>query len=115
MKNKDNVNRNMVIGSRIRFFRQLRGLTQTDLAKKAGYTSSGTFSLIERGLSGMSNQKIEETARFLDVHPYILTADNKLTNSELLLLDRLSKIIQRATPNLEEIKKLIDHDFNLTP
>jgi len=54
------------LGEAIRQLRQKRGLTQEDLAHKAGITT-GTLSLIERGHANPTWATIKEIAAGLDV------------------------------------------------
>jgi transcriptional regulator with XRE-family HTH domain len=100
---------NKVVGHRINFFRKLRGITQTELAKALGYTSSGTISLIERGIIGMNKAKIAVAAKVLSVHPWVLTTEESLSDNQLILLNKFIKILkQPANPALPSIKNLIE-------
>jgi DNA-binding XRE family transcriptional regulator len=49
---------NKIVGERLRFFRELHNITQTEIAQKLGYTSTGTWSLIENGIRGLNKTKM---------------------------------------------------------
>ena len=84
-KHKDTISSyNIRVGKRLRFFRELRKLNQTDLAIPLGYKSSGAWSLIESGERGLNKAKITQAARILGTFPEILTTDTDLTDEELI-------------------------------
>lgn len=57
------------VGLKIKTLRRLAGLTQTELAKKLGYSSSGTISLIESEKRGMTLDKLFLASKILNVPP----------------------------------------------
>lgn len=67
-------------GRRVRMYRELKGLTQEELAVKAGYVvgknPSGTISKIERGCMEITQSKCAELAKALDIKPYQLFMDD---------------------------------------
>lgn len=70
----------MTVGDRIRQQREEKGITQLELAKRIGYTTTGAISLIESGKRDISIDKVREIAKALDVTPHWLMgwADNPL-------------------------------------
>ncbi len=103
-------NYNKLIGERIRFFRKLRGVSQIELAKALGYTSSGTISRIERDGSGMHKSKILQAAKHLAVHPYVLTAEENLNGEQLILLNKFMRILKLSDENsLNSIRTLLEN------
>lgn len=58
-----------VIGERIRNLRQKLGLTQEELAKRAGYTSRSTINKMEKGLIDITQSKFVRLSKILGVTP----------------------------------------------
>lgn len=103
---------NIRIGGRVKFFRELRGMSQLELAAAIGYKSSGAISLIERGERGMNKTNIKKAARTLAVHPYVLTAEETLTGDQLILLNQFMRILKdpNQAPHFKDIKRHIEKD-----
>lgn len=59
----------MTIADRIRNTREEQGLTQTDLAKRMGYSTKTTISRIESSGDNVSRKTIERVAEALHVKP----------------------------------------------
>lgn len=97
---------NKRIGARIKFFRELRNLTQLDLAVPLGYKSSGAFSLIESGERGLNKTKISKAAQLLGTYPEVLTCSVDLTKEQLIDLDKFLHI--RTNPQHESYDKLME-------
>lgn len=62
----------MTVGERIKMQRELKGMSQLELAKKIGYATKGTVSLIESGKRDVTIDKVIEIAKALDVTPHWL-------------------------------------------
>lgn len=60
------------VGHNIRKFRKLRGMTQKELAEKAGYTNDTAISRIENGLWFPSDEKLKVLADILQTTPGVL-------------------------------------------
>ena len=88
---------NEIVGRRLRYLREYRKMTQEELARYLGYTSSGTMSLIEAGERGMSKRRIIEAARKLDVHPYVLQTPDEIPHDKLILVSEIIKIVLDPT------------------
>jgi len=84
---KETKSYNVRVGNRLKLFRELKGLTQADVALPLGYTSSGAFSLIESGERGLNRTKLVQAAKLLDTFPEVLTAEASLTKQELIDLN----------------------------
>jgi len=84
---------NVLIGKRIKFFRELAGMTQEEFSKCLGYKSSGIISMIERGVRGMKKSKMVEAAKCLNVHQHILSIENDIPNEYLVLLNDIAKLM----------------------
>lgn len=100
---------NEIVGHRIKFFRRLVGMSQTELADKLGYTSSGTISLIERGKIGMNKAKVAMAAKIVGVHPLVLTTEEKLNDEQLVYLNKFIKVIkQPQSAALNSLKNILN-------
>jgi len=78
VKLKDVMKMVETIGSRVRFFRELRGFTQDRLAKESGL-GSRFISSLERWAARYRNptsEKMEAIAKVLEIHPGLLFKDN---------------------------------------
>ena len=62
----------MTVGQRIKLKREEKGLSQLDLARKVGYETKGSISMIEAGKRDISLDKVREIAKALDVTPHWL-------------------------------------------
>lgn len=88
---KDRVNER--IGSRIRKYRKRIGMTQTELAKAVGYTSSGMMSQVENGLVGVEISKLQKIAKVLGVHPGALIAFEEFDDQALAALMKFEHLL----------------------
>ena len=63
-------------GKRVKAYREALGMTQGELAVKAGYTDganpAATVSKIERGLMDITQSKCYDIAKALEIEPYQL-------------------------------------------
>lgn len=66
MKKQSGQNIKKSFGKKIQYYRKLKGLTQSDLAKAIGKTEE-TVSNIERGLNSTTLESIEKIAKSLSV------------------------------------------------
>ena len=57
------------IGKKIKYFREVLGMTQEELAKKLGYKSKTTIAKIELGTNDISQSKVVEFAKALNTTP----------------------------------------------
>lgn len=98
-----------MIGHRIKFFRELRGMKQEEFAEKMEYESgSSMISQIETGGTAMSIEKCVKAAQILNVNAAVLLTENDYSDDDLVVLDRfLSLLGNHSSPNLEAIKTLI--------
>lgn len=63
---------NALFGSRVRFYREKKKLTQKELATKLGYTASATIGRIENGQQTIPLSKLPDFCVALDVQPFDL-------------------------------------------
>ena len=65
----------MTIGEKIKEIRELKGMTQLELAQKCGYKDRSTIAKIESGTNDIPRNKLLAIAKALDVTPGELLAD----------------------------------------
>lgn len=97
---------NKRVGARIRVFREMRGLSQIELATALGYKSTGAFSLIENGARGLNKTKLNLAAKILGTYPEVLQANEELSTEELIDLNTLMQI--RKDPKHPRHKMLLN-------
>jgi len=81
------------LGRRLRYLREYRKITQEDLGKHLGYTSSGTISRVEAGEIWMSKERVIKAAGKLEVHPYILQTADEIPHDKLILISEIIKVV----------------------
>lgn len=79
-------------GNRVREYRIARGMSQNELAIKAGYTSRSTIAKIESGKADVPRSKIVQIAQALGVDPVALTLDVQPTQEDIDLARRIARI-----------------------
>lgn len=103
-------------GMRIKARREELGMTQDELAKKLGYKSRSSINKIELGERKLTQSKIVDIAKALDVSPlYILgleethPADSIVPrdDDEAVLLDSFRKLSDEGRRKLLETAKLV--------
>ena len=86
MTEEERKNYLLAFGRRVRYYRELLGYTQEELAVKVGYVAgknpSGTISKIERGVMEITQSKVADLAKALQIEPYQLFIDE--TTSRLV-------------------------------
>jgi transcriptional regulator with XRE-family HTH domain len=110
MKKKGGNVFHIFLGPRILFFRNQIDLKQIQLARALGYKSTGTISRIEKGQIGMTQEKLLQAAKILNVHPFVLQTPVDLSFEKLILLSKFMTILERSDDftNYEAIKTLIE-------
>ena len=68
----------MKLGEKIRLLRERKGLSQTELAKAAGYESRSSISKIEKGDSDPSQKALARIAAVLEVRPSDLISEESV-------------------------------------
>jgi transcriptional regulator with XRE-family HTH domain len=107
-KNLSSVDMRRIMGKKIRLLRELNDITQVDLAKLLGYSSTGTISLIENGIKGMKNVAVIKAAGFFRVHPAVLFSPTDLDKDELKILSAVMNLLDENRRNPEKMKPYID-------
>ena len=89
------------MGKKIKRFRQLREITQIELAKLLGYTSTGTLSQIENGLRGIDIDKLPKLAQILEVPVPVLVSDIDMSEADVRLLIKLIDLLKNKNKSKE--------------
>jgi len=92
------------LNERIKYLRELRKMTQSELAKKAGVTQ-GSLAHFESGKNSPSVQTLMALARALDISPAIF-----FTSDEVLVFD-LKKISARYK-TIDQLPDKLYRDLN---
>lgn len=92
------------LNERIRYLRDLRKLTQTDLAKKAGITQ-GSLAQLESGKSSPSVATLMSLASALEISPAIF-----FVTDEVLVFDL--KKIREKYKSLDQLPDRLYRDLN---
>lgn len=91
-------------GKRVKAKRIEAGLTQEELAKKAGYTSRSSINKIELGFVDLPQSKVLAIANALLTTPAYLTGwDETPTSQNILQLDNIRPISTQRIPMLGKI------------
>jgi len=116
----------MTLGEKIRYYRELQGMSQDELAQKTGYSTRSAISRIEAGGRDLNQRKILIFAMALHVDPVVLLPDteksdlhdlpeydadgNKLewTDEEYKRADLLNEMETVDVAKYEAIKAVID-------
>jgi transcriptional regulator with XRE-family HTH domain len=98
-----------MLGRKIKALRTAKGITQVELAKALGFTSSGAISQVEAGHRGLSLESILMAAKALDVHPGVLTAPDEMDRDDMELVSATFRLFEKrkVCPHIEEIRKIL--------
>ncbi|MBQ8476356.1 helix-turn-helix transcriptional regulator [bacterium] len=94
------------LGKRVKLFRELKNLTQEELAEQIG-VNSRTVSLIERGLNFVTADTLNSLALALDVSPKKLFDFDDEYNFSTNIKDRLLELINDNNDKVYTIYKIV--------
>jgi len=100
---------NKVLGEKIRNLREIKGVSQMDLAYHLGYESTGAISQIENGIRGMGKRKMLQAAKFFGIHESILFSDKQFTRDQLEVFINLTTLIEKSpdSHHYEVVKSIL--------
>lgn len=105
----------MNTGERIKRRREELGMTQTELAKKIGYSSYSTIAKIESGDNNLKQSKIKAFADALETTPaYIMGWDNEEPPQPAYYLDDDARAAAEFLHHNPEYKVLFDAVRNVS-
>lgn len=100
--------KNETMYDRIKRLREEQGMSQTELAKKCGYSNRSTITKIEKGERNLSSGKIQKIANALGVKPSVLMDGedeiNDISSEILALLEAMPE--QKRENAIEYLKFL---------
>lgn len=112
----------LTIGDRIKIRREELGMTQLELAEKAGFKSKSSINKIELGVQGLSQSKIKAVAEALRIRPSDLMG---WRDDEQPLPEEIKRIDKKQFPLLgdvacgvprfadEQIELYVEHGTNI--
>jgi len=110
-----------MLGKKIKTLRTARGITQVELARALGFTSTGAISQVENGLRGLMLESIINAAKVLDVHPVFLMDPDDIESDNCELISAMLRLFEkrRQEPELadrviEELRAVLLKDDSFT-
>ena len=110
-----------MLGKKIKTLRTARGITQVELARALGFTSTGAISQVENGLRGLMFESIINAAKVLDVHPVFLMDPDDIESDDCELISAMLRLFEkrRQEPELadrviEELRAVLLKDDSFT-
>jgi transcriptional regulator with XRE-family HTH domain len=97
-----------MLGKKIKALRTGRGITQVELAKALGFTSTGAISQVESGQRGLTFESILSAAKVLDVHPVFLMTPDYIELADFRLIEAMLKLCARRWQQPELVDKKIE-------
>ena len=95
----------VLIGMKIKNYRQMRRMSQQELAEKVGYTNKGMISQVESGKVNLAMDKLAKIAKALNVPLY------DLMKEEIALLDSSNGQYKTVTFTHDPFDGLDDEDM----
>lgn len=99
----DNKKQWVEFGKKIETLRKQKGMTQEELAKKAGFAGRASINGIEKGHSGINVGKLPALARALGVDPLVLFDNDKQPDFTLedKLIEKVKRLDERERKQIE--------------
>jgi transcriptional regulator with XRE-family HTH domain len=91
----ESINLKNRMGRRIRLIRKANDLTQVELAKRLGYTSSGTIAQIEAGSKGMTLDKLLQLGREFGINPALFMVNDSVNDEQFEMVLTFNMLLQR--------------------
>lgn len=110
MDKTNNIDREYLqkMGSKIKQFRKMRGLTQDELAHAAGFKDRSSISQIESGISDISRDRFIKIADALSVDYSALLFDNN-GNAHNIIIEAVSvPVLENITPVSSDASGAVD-------
>ena len=102
LTNKEN---REILGKKIESLRKAKGMTQEELAKKAGFASRQAINNIEKAHSGINVGRLPDLARALGVDPLVLFDNDKQPDFTLdgALIEKVKRLDPKERMQVEAI------------
>lgn len=92
---------------RIKELREERGMTQSELAEKVGYTSRAMISQIESGKINLPIEKVQAIAKALDANPRKLFGTEDADGTGILIEFIEHELKQLNEPAIRKVKDYV--------
>lgn len=92
-----------ILGKKIEELRKAKGMTQAELAKKAGFSGRGAINNIEKAHSGINVGRLPDLARALGVDPLVLFDNDKTPDYtyEGALIEKVKRLDVKERKQIE--------------
>lgn len=96
-----------ILGKKVEALRKAKGMTQEELAKKAGFSGRASINCIEKGHSGINVGRLPALARALGVDPLVLFDDDKQPDFTLdgSLIEKIRRLDKKE---IKQIEAMVD-------
>ena len=101
----------MKCGDKIRYYRELIGMSQDELARKVGYAGRSAVSRIESGKRDLTQSKVVQFAQALGVDPVELVDDREPTATPPAITEKqrlIEKVDRINDDQVDMYMKLMD-------
>lgn len=96
------VNRNKIIGRRIKILREKMQFTQVEFAKMLGLKSSGIISQVENGERGLKGSNMAKAAEIFGVEEIALNASLDLSYDSVSMVTEFIRLLKKKKRNRKE-------------
>jgi transcriptional regulator with XRE-family HTH domain len=93
----------IILGQKIKELREAKGMTQGELAKKAGFAGRAAISNIEKAHSGINVGRLPDLARALGVDPLVLFDNDKQPDFTMdgVLIEKFKRLDSKERMQIE--------------
>ena len=88
---------NLDIGNRIKHYRELRNMTQEELAQKVGYVNKSSIYSIEKGMAAVPYDKLSAIAKVLNVSEFVLRYGENPSMVDIMLKENSMHLKEPTT------------------
>ena len=88
---------NLDIGNRIKHYRELRNMTQEELAQKVGYVNKSSIYSIEKGMAAVPYDKLSAIAKVLNVSEFVLRYGENPSMVDIMLKEKSMHLKEPTT------------------
>lgn len=98
-----------ILGRKIEDLRKAKGMTQEELAKKAGFSGRAAINNIEKGHSGINVGRLPDLARALGVDPLVLFDHDKQPDFTIdgVLIEKVKRLDDKERKQIEAMIDVI--------
>lgn len=92
-----------ILGKKIQELRIAKGMTQGELAQKAGFSGRAAINNIEKAHSGINVGRLPDLARALGVDPLVLFDDDKQPDftADGVLIEKIKRLDDKERKQIE--------------